>query len=157
MRPYRPRGEPYLDACLMGHHPHVGTCRYPQVYGGEEHGPGRERDPLVCGASATIRVPERDMVTGWETWHWFCTRHRTRAAEVKAQIDARGKPPEPIPNSGGILPRYFGGDWPAVYAWHCELAGRHWKVPFHGVDADDWPVPGKTLIPKRPRLSLVAS
>lgn len=34
--------------------------------------------------------------------------------------------------------------------------GIPWNPPYFGCDADDWPVPGKTVIPKRPRLALVA-
>ena len=156
MRPYRPRRPAYLDRCLVSdHHPHVGDCRYPVIHGGGRDEP--ERDDSVCGSYATISVKERDMVAGWVTEHWFCTRHKGRAAEVRRQIAARGEPPEPVPNHGGLLPRYFGGDWAAIYAKHCEERCRHWKVPYYGVDADDWPVPGKTLIPKRPRLSVVQS
>lgn len=158
LRPYKARRDAFEPRCLVsGHHPHLGDCRFTQVYG--EPLPAPPRDDRVCGSRGTIHVTERDMVTGWETRHWFCSRHRERAAEVKAQIVARGEPPPPIPNSGGCLPRYFAADWAAVYTKACkEAMGAHWRrwEPYYGVDADDWPVPGKTLIPKRPRLSLVA-
>lgn len=157
VRPYRPRRVSPESRCYVSdHHPHLGECRFPEIYGGETAPP--ERDDRVCGAHATIRVKEYDMVTGWVTVHWFCTRHRERAAEVRAQLAARGEPPEPIPNTGGLLPRYFAGDWAKIYARHCAQArgiGFLWQPPYCGCDADDWPVPGKTVIPKRPRLSLV--
>lgn len=154
LRPYKPRRVPGEGRCWVSHHPHLGECRYTTVHGIDEGMP--ERDNTVCGAHGTIKVAERDMITGWETRHWFCSRHLERAREVKAQLAARGEPPEPIPNRGGLLPRYFAGDWPEIYRRHCEKACTHWRVPFHGVDADGWPVPGKTMIPKRPRLAVVA-
>ena len=168
VRPYKPRRVQDTDRCYVSdHHPHIGECRYTTVhyahldgtlspYPGPEHATP-ERDNSVCGAHATIRVKERDMVTGWETVHWFCARHKDRAREVRAQLEARGEAPEPVPNAGGLLPRYFGGDWAKIYAKHCEKAHQSWKSPYYGVDADEWPVPGKTLIPKRPRLAIVAS
>jgi hypothetical protein len=103
VRPYRPRRPAQQpDRCLVSaHHPHLGDCRYTQVHyaGGDflsgghpltgttttrpDGWPGEpDRDDRVCGAHATIAVTEYDMVTGWETVHWFCTRHRGRAAEV---------------------------------------------------------------------------
>jgi hypothetical protein len=157
LRPYRPRQSRDAGRCwVSGHHPHLGECRFTVV-----HVPAGyrqpERDDRVCGAQGSKRITERDMVTGWETEHWFCSRHADRAAEVRAMLAARGEPPEPIPNLGGLLPRYFAADWAVVYARHCEIELKYWMVPYHGVDADEWPVPGKTMIPKRPRLSLVQS
>ena len=154
VRPYKPRRTMDLDRCLVSdHHPHLGECRYTIIHGGTEVPPEHIG---VCGAHGTIRVKEYDMVTGWRTVRWFCSRHKGRAAEVRAQLAARGEPPPPIPNSGGLLPRYFAGDWAKIYGVHCEKAHRAWEPPYYGVDADEWPVPGKTLIPKRPRLALVA-
>lgn len=144
LRPYKPRGPAYPGVTIRDFLPAPD-----------------ERDHRICGSHGTIHVIEKDMVTGWETVHTFCSRHRQRAAEVKAMLAARGVPPEPIPNAGGTLPRYFAANWAAVYARACERSKTSrmfgWDAPYHGVDADDWPVPGKTLIPKRPRLSLVAS
>lgn len=156
VRPYkpRPRNEPTGRCYVSAHHPHVGECRFTVIYG--EGAPPPERDDSVCGAHGTIRVKEYDMVTGWQTIRWFCSRHKGRAAEVKAQLAARGEPPPPVPNKGGLLPRYFAGDWAKVYALHCEKARKAWTPPYYGVDADEWPVPGKTMIPKRPRLAVVA-
>ena len=156
VRPYKPRPAPErpYGGCLIGHHPHLGECRFTIIYGESASPP--ERDNSVCGAHGTIRVTERDMITGWETDHWFCRRHLERAQEVRAQLAARGEPPEPIPNKGGLLPRYFAGDWAEIYRRHTEKAHKAWTVPYYGVDADEWPVPGKTLIPKRPRLAVVS-
>jgi hypothetical protein len=163
LRPYKARRPAWMDRCLVSeHHPHVGDCRYPEVYGDiSDYAPERDgRDGSVCGSHGTISVAERDMVTGWETDHWFCSRHKDRAREVKAQLAARGEPPEPVPNTGGLLPRYFAADWAVIYARHCERSWTvrmlGWEPPYHGCDADEWPVPGKTLIPRRPRLSVVA-
>lgn len=72
---------------------------------------------------------------------------------MKAQLAARGEPPEPVPNRGGLLPRYFAADWATIYARHCERSWTArmlgWEPPYHGCDADEWPVPGRTLIPRR--------
>lgn len=168
LRPYKPRRVAEPGRCWVSdHHPHLGECQYTTIsyahldgtlrpYPGPEHATP-ERDERVCGAHATIEVVERDMLTGWETARWFCRRHLDRAREVKAQLAARGEPPEPVPNSGGLLPRYFAGDWAKIYGQHCEKAFRAWSPPYYGVDADEWPVPGKTLIPKRPRLAIVSA
>jgi hypothetical protein len=159
LRPYKPRHPAWEDRCTVSaHHPHVGNCRYAKA--ADIGGTPPERDGRICGAHATITVTEHDMVTGWESVRWFCSRHSGRAAEVRAMLAARGTAPEPIPNQGGCLPRYFAADWPAIYARHCERSWTRmtgWKVPYYGVNADEWPVPGKTVIPKRPRLSLVES
>lgn len=173
VRPYRPRQPADAGRCIVSrHHPHLGDCQFTQIswmhldstirpYPGPEHATP-DRDDRVCGAHGTIQVTERDMVTGWETARWFCSRHRDRAREVKAQIAARGEPPEPIPNCGGLLPRYFDADWAVIYARYCEKSWTvrmvtGWTVPYHGVDADQWPVPGRTPVPRRPRLSLVTT
>lgn len=171
VRPYRPRRPAWTDRCLVsGHHPHLGDCRYTQISYATDAGltatrpagwpADPERDDRVCGAHATIAITEYDMVTGWETVRWFCSRHRGRAAEVKAQLAGKGPAPDPIPNRGGHLPRYFTADWAAIYAKHCGLSLRPgatcWRSPYHGLNADDWPVPGRTAVPRRPRLSIVA-
>lgn len=155
VRPYKPR-EQSPPGCYL-HHPHVGRCRFTEVYGTGAQPRDHTEGGTICGAHGTIKVKERDMVTGWFTTHWFCRRHADRARQVREQLAARGEPPEPIPNTGGLLPRYFAADWAKVYTWHCDKTHRRWKEPYCGVDADHWPTPGKTMIPKRPRLALVAS
>ncbi len=129
IRPYQPRGVP------------------PQVAARMTQG----RDQTVCGSAAAEVVIERDRVTGWHSPHWFCRRHTDQAARVRAQLAALGEPPPPIPNTGGLLPAYFASNWQKVYEW----ARPGWKPPYHGICADDWPTPGHTPIPRRPRLSLV--
>jgi hypothetical protein len=174
MRPYKPRRLADPDRCIVSrHHPHVGDCRYTQVWFAHEDdsvtdqpGPGHavqppDRDDRVCGAHGTIPVTEYDPVTGWESRHWFCARHKDRAREVKAQLQgALPEPPPPVPNRGGVLPRYFSENWPERYATAAKNATGHgsrgWEPPYHGVCRDDWPVPGKTTVPKRPRLAVVS-
>lgn len=162
IRPYRPRRPTRPSTAKISFAHLDGTVR---PYPGPEHAANisrPEREDRVCGAHATICVTEHDPVTGWETPHWFCTRHRERAREVEEQLrTAVPEPPPPIPNRGGVLPRYFAADWARVYAHVAENAHGHrvygWKPPYHGVCRDDWPVPGATAVPKRPRLSLVVS
>lgn len=161
LRPYKPRRPAHLDRCYVSdHHPHLGDCWFPATCGGEEV--PRERSGSVCGADASIKVTEQDMVTGWETDHWFCRRHCERARAVRAQLAARGEPPEPVPNTGGLLPRYFAADWAAVYRKNCGrarggLVPVAWEPPYYGCDADDWPVLGRDPVPRRPRLALVGT
>jgi hypothetical protein len=167
LRPYKPKPAPErpYGGCLHSHHPHLGDCWFTVIHGSAEayayeRGP---RDQSVCGAHGTIEITEHDPVTGWETGHWFCSRHKERAREVKAQLRAAlPEPPPPIPNRGGVLPRYFVTDWEKLYGTaaekaHSRRAGMgYWKPPYHGVCRDDWPVPGKTLVPRRPRLAVVS-
>lgn len=166
MRPYRPRPEPERPngGCLHSHHPHLGECWFTTIHGGSDVYEREPRDQSICGTRGTIRATEYDPVTGWETVHYFCSRHKDRAREVKAQFRAAmPEPPSAIPNRGGILPRYFVADWDKLYGTAAEKAYGHragvgmWKPPYHGVCRDDWPVPGKTTVPRRPRLAIVAS
>lgn len=156
VRPYKPREQHNAGGCYLSHHPHVGPCRFTEVYGVGAQPHDHTEGGAICGARSSIRVKERDMATGWVTSRWFCRRHEGRAREVRAQLAARGEPPEPIPNRGGLLPRYFAADWAKIYDHHCGKIHRRWSEPYCGVDADHWPTPGKTMIPKRPRLALVA-
>jgi hypothetical protein len=164
LRAYKPRRDASSDRCLVSdHHPHLGDCRYPVVHGDLSSFLGIERDQSVCGAHATVSVTEYDPVTGWERLRWFCSRHKERAREVQAQLRAAlPNPPPPIPNRGGVLPRYFKTDWEATYAMAVKQ-GSHlpgvpymWEPPYYGVCRDDWPVPGKTAIPRKPRLTVVS-
>ena len=141
VRPYRPKTRPADPNCIV----HVPPGYTPPAEDKREH---------VCGAHATIKVLERDMATGWETARWFCRRHKERAAEVKTQLDARGTPPDPVPNRGGLLPCHFpDADWIHIYT----SARDSWTPPYHGVCADDWPRPDTEPIPRRPRLALITS
>lgn len=132
LRPYRPRG-------MSGYGVAVLSLRQD----------GRDS---VCGADANTRVVERDLVTGWHRTHWFCRRHVDQAKRVEEQIARAGDPPPPIPNTGGLLPCYFKPEAvEKLYRW----ANPRWEPPYYGICADDWPVPGQQVVPRRPRLSLV--
>lgn len=150
LRPYRPR-IPKPDPSVTQLHP-------PMFYDG--HGGAvplsqashRANPGNVCGARGSTSVREYDLTTGQlRTEHWFCRRHRDQADRVRAQIEAAGERPEPIPNTGGLLPCYFGGDWERIYQW----ASPGWRRPFHGLCADDWPTLTQQVLPRKPRLSVV--
>jgi len=164
LRAYKPRRGRDPDRCIASdHHPHLGECHYTVIHGDLSSFLETERDQSVCGAHATISVTEYDPVTGWERLRWFCSRHKERAREVEGQLRAAvPEPPPPIPNRGGVLPRYFKTDWEAKYA-KAVRQGSHlpgvpymWEPPYYGVCRDDWPVPGKTAVPRKPRLAIVS-
>ncbi|WP_154686149.1 hypothetical protein [Streptomyces himastatinicus] len=110
----------------------------------------------ICGANSHHRVLEKDPRTGWVTAHWFCKRHKDHADRVAEQVRAQNEAaPEPIPNTGGLLPCYFKADWEKVYR---HYRGKFWEPPSYGLCADDWPTPGETLpMPSRGRLRMVVS
>lgn len=90
----------------------------------------------VCGAQSHHRVLEKDPRTGWITAHWFCKRHKDHADRVAEQVRTQNEQaPEPIPNTGGLLPCYFNADWEKVYRHY----RRGWEPPKYGLAADDWP------------------
>jgi hypothetical protein len=90
----------------------------------------------VCGANSHHRVLEKDPRTGWVTAHWFCKRHKDHADRVAEQVrEQNEQAPEPIPNTGGLLPCYFKADWEKVYRHFLP----HWEPPKYGICADDWP------------------
>lgn len=90
----------------------------------------------VCGAGSHHRVIEKDPRTGWITAHWFCKRHKEHADRVAEQVrEQNEQAPEPIPNTGGLLPCYFKADWEKVYRHYLP----HWEPPRYGLCADDWP------------------
>lgn len=96
----------------------------------------------ICGANARHRVEERDPVTGWITAHWFCKRHTDHAERVAAQLaEQNAAAPEPVPNTGGLLPCYFKADWAKVYVHY----RGGWTPPSYGICADDWPTPEQAL------------
>jgi hypothetical protein len=89
----------------------------------------------VCGASSYHRVLEKDPRTGWVTAHWFCKRHKDHAECVTEQVrEQNEQAPEPIPNTGGLLPCYFKADWEKVYRHYRP----RWEPPRYGLAADDW-------------------
>ncbi|MFD9964839.1 hypothetical protein [Amycolatopsis sp. NPDC058986] len=115
--------------------------------------PEKERNRTVCGARGRIKVEEPDVRTGQiRAVHWFCSRHRAEAARVREQVETAGDVPEPVPNTGGYLPRYFNEEWlRRAYAW----ARPHWVPPRHGLCVDDWPTASTPVTPRRPRLYVV--
>lgn len=137
VRPYRPRRQADSNCVVYRTPGHVDLAR----------------EERMCGAHATIKVIEHDPITGWRRAHWFCRRHEDRAEEVRAKINTLGPPPEPIPNTGGLLPCYFAADWPAIYAEHRP----GWQPPYYGVRADEWPRPEFDHVPRPPRLAIVTS
>lgn len=108
----------------------------------------------ICGEGTTDHVVEKLSGTGWHKLHYFCQRHRDHLLRVRAQVAESNKlAPEPIPNSGGLLPSYFDADWVKCYQ---HYRGEHWQPPVYGVRADDWPTPGREIAAPRTRLRLAA-
>lgn len=101
----------------------------------------------VCGALSHHRVLEKDPRTGWVTAHWFCKRHKDHADRVAAQVRVQNEQaPEPVPNTGGLLPCYFNADWERVYKHFLP----RWEMPKYGICADDWPTADEaTGLPSR--------
>jgi len=113
------------------------------------------RKPGLCGKRGCTWFRVTDPSDG--TWRIasYCTRHEALAAQVHAaqirQAKAGGVP-EPFPNAGGLLPSYFGWDWPKSYA----IAKPGWKPPAAGIRADDWPALAKVAEMAPPTLSVLA-
>lgn len=97
-----------------------------------------------CGKPGVRGGPLRDPDTGEFTYAWACSRHRR---EMAADIERRRRAwiangsPQPAPNTGGVLPRYFTTDWNVYYDWAAP-----WRKP-----ADTLPEP----TPPRPQLRLI--
>lgn len=75
----------------------------------------------LCGKTAVIRGIERDPFTGEGTPYGYCSRHRNhdddwRIQQQLKQWNQNGRP-EPAPNAGGVLRRYFDLDWGRLYHW----------------------------------------
>jgi hypothetical protein len=108
----------------------------------------------VCGEGNTESVLEKLPGTGWHKMHYFCPRHRDHLLQVREQVREQNKlAPAPVPNAGGLLPSYFDSDWVPFYR---HFMGEEWTPPVYGIRADDWPVPGRDLVPPRARLRLAA-
>lgn len=117
----------------------------------------------LCGQHAVGHDYTVDQETGWRTAVWYCRRHEPWGRDLRTQRLANPGP-EPIPNAGGLVTSYLMTEgegqeksWARLYkeaaVWHYD---RHWEPPkTYGVVADNWPVPGKELVPQRARLSLV--
>ncbi|MFJ9799791.1 hypothetical protein [Streptomyces sp. NPDC101145] len=121
------------------------------------------RAQRLCGRSTLIDFCEFDPVTGWAR-HWgFCARPRCR--EYSRPIEERARHsltqrPEPIPNTGGLLPLFFSWNWEAKYRKAMELVryNSSWDPPSYGLSADEWPaVAGNEPVKAFPKLRLIAS
>lgn len=107
-----------------------------------------------CGKRATWRYRVTDPETGQWRMSGACSRHNEFGAAERAAERMRqqaGGIPEPLPNTGGLLPCYFNWKWPDMYA----QARRGWKPPRIGICADDWPVMAKVAAMEPPTLSLM--
>jgi hypothetical protein len=108
----------------------------------------------VCGAGSFYLVEEKDPRTGWITAHWFCKRHKDHADRVTEQVRAQNEQaPEPIPNTGGLLPCYFKADWEKVYRHYRP----HWTAPSYGLAAEDWPTAEEAPMRAYGRLRAIGS
>jgi hypothetical protein len=147
-RPYAPRTQPELpEPTPIRERPPTIVHVYPG------YKPPRDwrTEDGVCGANAHQVIEEKDPRTGWVTGHWFCKRHQDHADRVAEQIRAQNEAaPDPIPNTGGLLPCYFKADWEKVYRHHAP----YWEPPAYGLCADDWPTPGTAPV-VRGRLRMV--
>lgn len=146
LRPYRPREykprtqNDALAPTPIREHPPTIVHTYPG------YTPPRDwrTEDGVCGAGSHHRILEKDPRTGWVTAHWFCKRHKAHADRVAEQVRVQNEQaPEPIPNTGGLLPCYFKADWEKVYRHYRP----RWEPPKYGLAADDWP----TLDEAQPR------
>lgn len=104
-----------------------------------------------------------DPDTGWRSPIWYCNRHREFGAAADEALRAAPKP-EPIPNTGGLLPSYLEmstgeAGWLRLYQWAANWGRYRWEPPTrYGLAADDWPRPDRqpateTVRPTRLRLA----
>lgn len=100
----------------------------------------------LCGkhASSAIRITD----PGDGTWRMaaHCSRHEDWGHHMHLReraLQQAGGIPEPMPNTGGLLPCHFTGDWARNY----ETARPGWKAPKVGIRAEDWPVMAKVAVP----------
>ncbi|MEU2899642.1 hypothetical protein ABZ690_08050 [Streptomyces sp. NPDC006967] len=151
LRPYvyrpRPAASPLDDEAVVPLRPLpepvvlVGPGYVPPVDVRNERG--------ICGADSHHKVLELDPRTGWTTPRWFCKRHVDHAERVAEQVREQNEAaPEPIPNTGGLLPVYYKAPWEDVYR---HYAPASWEPPSYGLSADDWPDPGNPPLARSPR------
>lgn len=111
----------------------------------------------LCEKSPSLQFSEFDPATGWMTPWGFCSRLRCREYARPIYERAHGsheRAPEPIPNTGGLLPLFFRWNWESYY----RKADPTWEPPSYGLSADEWPtVPGAEPVLAFPKLRLVAS
>jgi hypothetical protein len=107
----------------------------------------------ACGKYPALQMRVTDPATGeWEMQGW-CRQHEAHARIMQAREKALVDVPEPVPNTGGLLPCYIPAtNWPDLY-----MAARSWwKPPFVGIVADDWPVLAKAIEAPRTKVRLTA-
>ncbi|MFF2902364.1 hypothetical protein [Streptomyces sp. NPDC057966] len=111
----------------------------------------------LCGRNKVDGFTEADTTTGRFRLWGFCSRPRCQAYGKTIYQRAQrsnAAAPEAIPNKGGLLPLFFAWNWETKYA----KADPSWKVPGHGLSADEWPaVPGEEPVHAFPKLRLIAS
>ncbi len=97
----------------------------------------------ACGGTGVVGVVDRDPLTGEGRRAWFCKGHKSFADACRARTAEwqRNGKPSPPPNAGGVLERYYGGDWDALYRW-----AKPWKEPLRGE---------REATPPRPVLRLI--
>ena len=121
------------------------------------------RAQRLCGRSTTFGFAEFDPHTGWMTDWGFCSRPRCREYMKPIYDRAHGskdKAPDPIPNTGGLLPLFFAWDWEKRYRKAMQVIRyrNDWEPPSYGLSADEWPeVPGQEKPKAFPKLRLIAS
>ncbi|KOU43586.1 hypothetical protein [Streptomyces sp. WM6378] len=163
LRPYRDKYasahqsplSPPIDLGATGESPFGNEEERPTAAAGRPGGGSDEdfRNRLgVCGSEASAYAIEKLPETGWHKVRWYCNRHRAELERVRRQlVEPNKRAPEPIPNQGGLMPCYFDSEWEVVYR---HVLGDQWQPPVYGMRADDWPVPGRQLVPQRARLRL---
>lgn len=95
-----------------------------------------------CGKSGSTSLMDYDPVTGAARMVHFCARHKAHTGPVQErqrEWAANGRPRPPA-NSGGVLRRWYGGNWADIYRW---ASGRE---PMDG---------GREATPPRPTLRLI--
>jgi hypothetical protein len=93
-----------------------------------------------CGRSFARQTRVTNPATGEWTYQGWCRQHEQHWRTMAARERTLTNVPEPLPNRGGLLPCYIpASNWPDVYVW----AMSHWKPPYVGICADDWPVMAK--------------
>jgi hypothetical protein len=117
---WQPAGETWV---------HAGECEAPMI---------RRAGPCGQPGPARARVSSTEDGT-WRT-AWYCRRHEAHAEAARAAeraARAAGLVPEPVPNTGGLLPAYFPGwTWAEAYQ---RAGGQRWRPPAAGISADLWP------------------
>lgn len=149
LRPYRPQRAKQVEPDPTAPVP-IRPCQLPpEIAALKEQAMAHYTPPRdwrtedgVCGARSAHRVLEKDPRTGWVIGRYFCRRHADHAARVAEQVRAQNEAaPEPVPNTGGLLPVYFKADWEKVYQHYTP----GWEPPKYGICADDWPEPGEAF------------